>query len=107
MSDRGAPWDGEVAEVSSGWEFVGIVFDGDPILIEGASPWSAGWHRVGEDPVTVAHPSYPWQRHEMSVYKLAGSDPAVYFAAGEFSNTVWGFFSPTAAMRARLEKIDG
>lgn len=31
----------------------------------------------------------------MFTYEVAGSDPAIVFAAGEFSNGVWGFFVPT------------
>lgn len=100
------PWDGEVAELTTGWEFVGIVFDGDPIEIEGVSPWSAGWDRIGSGQVVVAHPAFPWQRHEMSVYRLERSQPPIYFAAGEFSNTVWGFFRPTAETRRRLAALD-
>jgi hypothetical protein len=50
----------------------------------------------GPRPVSasLSHPQYPAQRHVMSVYEVADSDPAVRFAAGEFSNGVWGFYVP-------------
>lgn len=52
--------------------------------------------------VVVAHPAHPAQQHSMSVYQLSGADPAVFFAAGELSNAVWGFYEPTEAMRRFL-----
>jgi hypothetical protein len=30
----------------------------------------------------------------MSIYEVTGSAPSIRFAAGEFSNGVWGFFVP-------------
>jgi hypothetical protein len=30
----------------------------------------------------------------MDTYEVAGSSPRIAFAAGEFSNGVWGFFVP-------------
>ena len=41
--------------------------------------------------VTMAHPQYPAQRHVMPVCEVAGSEPVVRFAAGEFSSGVWVF----------------
>jgi hypothetical protein len=80
--------------VDPDWELVSIGLEGDPVdLGGGASPWSHGWTATGRR-VAVAHPSYPWQRHDMAEYTLAGVEPVVRFAAGEFSNGVWGFFVP-------------
>ncbi|GHH77297.1 hypothetical protein GCM10017772_37920 [Promicromonospora soli] len=44
-------------------------------------------------------PTVPTQRHSMSVYKLSGVDSSAFFAAGEFSNAVWGFYEPTDSTR--------
>jgi len=44
--------------------------------------------------ITVAHPSYPAQRHTMFTYEAVAPSGTVAFAAGEFSNGVWGFFVP-------------
>lgn len=76
-----------------GWQLVRICFEGQKIDVAGANPWQVGWASTGER-ITVAHPQYPAQRHVTSVYEVAGSDPAVRFAAGEFSNGVWGFCVP-------------
>ena len=41
-----------------------------------------------------AHPQYPSRCYTMSIYEVTGSAPSIRFAAGEFSNGVWGFFVP-------------
>ena len=80
-------------DVDEGWRFVSIGFEGDPTDIGGVDPWKIEWLSRHEH-ITVAHPQYPDQRHPMNVYDLAGTDPPVRFAAGEFSNGVWGFYVP-------------
>lgn len=90
--------------LTSGWTFVAIVREGDPVDLAGVSPWSANWVPVAVGNVTVAHPSYPRQRHELSVYKLAATEPPVFFAAGEFSNGAWGFYLPTDLMHDFLAR---
>ena len=94
MSTRGP---NERDRVTPGWELLGIGLEDDAVdLGGGVSPWPWApdrWVGTGER-ITVAHPSYPRQRHWMDVYTLAGHDPQVVFAAGEFSNGVWGFFVP-------------
>lgn len=89
-------------EVSAGWQLRAIVVDGDPVVIAGVDVWQKRWEPVRVGSVVVAHPSYPAQRHSMSVYTLSEVDPAVFFAAGEFSNAVWGFYEPTETMRDLL-----
>lgn len=80
-------------DVDRGWQLVGICFEGQQIDVAGADPWQVEWAPTGER-IIVAHPQYSAQRHVMSVYEVAGSDPAARFAAGEFSNGVWGFYVP-------------
>ena len=86
----------EPLPVTPGWDFVSIGFENDPVDIGGGvNPWSRSgeWRSTGRE-ITVAHPSYPQQRHSMHVYVLSGHDLDVTFAAGEFSNGVWAFFIP-------------
>jgi len=52
------------------------------------------WHRLGDDSIIVSHPGYPDERHPMRVYELREGDRVVRFAAGEYSNGVWGFYVP-------------
>jgi len=84
-----------MSEITPGWKIVAIVAEGDRVLIQGQNPWGSNWLDTAEEPITVAHPSYPGQRHQMRVYDLDGSR-SVRFAAGEFSNSVWGFYVPAA-----------
>lgn len=82
-----------VDRVTPGWAFVHIGFEGDDVEIRGVNPWKAKWvPRLFQ--ITVAHPSYPAQRHTMWTYEIPGPDSIVVFAAGEFSNGVWGFYEP-------------
>lgn len=75
------------------WSFLHIGFEGDSVELDGVRLWDAEWGRtLGK--IVVAHPQYPDQRHTMSIYRVAVEDHAVDFAAGEFSNGVWGFFHP-------------
>lgn len=81
-----------VTEVTPGWRFVSIGFEGEVVNVDGANLWREEWRSLHER-ICVPHPSYPGERHTMFVYELAKS-PSVRFAAGEFSNGVWGFFVP-------------
>ena len=83
-----------IAEITPGWNHVSIGFEGDQVSLGGLNPWQHEWHSLGLPPIIVAHPSYPQQRHSMSVYELRVGQRSVKFAGGEFSNSVWGFYVP-------------
>lgn len=82
--------------ITPGWRVVAVVAEGGRVSIQGQSPWGRDWLKVPEKPITVSHPNYPSQRHQMVVYDL-DSDNSIRFAAGEFSNGVWGFYVPSAS----------
>lgn len=86
-------------QVSRGWEFRAVVVEGDPVAIAGIDVWQKRWEPVRVGSMVVAHPTNPAQRHSVSVYKFSDVDAAVFFAAGELSNGVWGFYEPTEKMR--------
>ena len=79
--------------VDEGWRFVSIGFEHQAVEVDGISLWDVTWNPTGRK-ITVAHPSYPSQRHHMPIYEAADTDSVITFAAGEFSNGVWGFFLP-------------
>jgi hypothetical protein len=90
---RDRPVDG-VTPVTPGWRFASIGFENDPTDVGGGiNPWLVTWLSLYRR-VVVAHPQYPHQRHDLETYQVAGTDPPVVFAAGEFSNGVWGFHVP-------------
>jgi hypothetical protein len=80
--------------VTPGWRLVHIGFEGDAVEIDGLNPWAAGAWGASLGRIVVAHPSYPAQRHDMDRYRAAGPAGSVEFAAGEFSNGVWGLYAP-------------
>jgi hypothetical protein len=80
--------------VDQGWRFVSIGFEGQPTDVAGVNPWEVKWTATGSR-ITVAHPQYPSQQHQMFIYEVTGSVPPIRFAAGEFSNGVWGFYVPS------------
>lgn len=84
--------DGRV-DLNVDWRLTWIGMEGQPVEVAGVNLWVADWESTGRR-VTVAHPQYPAQRHVMNVYEVRGSMPRVRFAAGEFSNGVWGIFVP-------------
>jgi hypothetical protein len=88
-----------MSEVTAGWKCVAIVTESEPFSLLGQNPWNANWLPAPEPLVTVAHPSHPAQRYQMQVYDLE-STRSIRFAAGEFSNGVWGFYVPAASPSA-------
>jgi hypothetical protein len=78
----------------AGWKLLHIGFEGDDVLIAGLNVWEHKWIDAGEGSITVPHPSYPSQSHRMYVYKLDTPSGQKRFAAGEFSNSVWGIYIP-------------
>ena len=78
--------------LTQGWRFVSIGFEGDEVLLDGLNPWQNEWYDLEEASIIVAHPSYPEQRHSMEISELRANGRTVKFAAGEFSNGVWGFY---------------
>jgi len=86
-----------VTPLTPGWRFVSIGLEGDSVDIGGGmNPWDAEWVSTYRR-IVVAHPQYPRERHTMFTYEVAGSDPPVVFAAGEYSNGVYGFYVPDDA----------
>ena len=84
--------------IDKGWRFVSISFEGQPTDVGGVNPWDVEWTPT-DGRITVAHPEYPAERHTMFTYEVTGSNPRIVFAAGEFSNGVWGFYVPVSSER--------
>jgi hypothetical protein len=89
-----------MSEVTPGWRHVHIGVENDDASISGVRFWKSRWRRL-PDAIVVAHPAYPQQRHTMFVYELDGPTGPLKFAAGEFSNGVWGFYVPESPVEAK------
>jgi len=75
------------------WRFFGrIVGDGEPIALRGLNPWRLDWVSLPEAALVVPHPTYPEQRHELSIFEISDGAATVKFAAGELSYGAWCFY---------------
>lgn len=74
------------------WHFYRSVIDGEEFRIDGLNIWDHEWKRSGEN-ISVKDPIYQ-QDHVMSVYEIHEGRKVIRFAAGEFSNLVWGIYLP-------------
>ena len=75
------------------WEFLGASPDGQSFLIGGLDVWKHSWLDTKEI-ACVKDPLYH-QEFTFPIYTMGGDDAAVTFAAGEFSNCMWGFYVRT------------
>jgi hypothetical protein len=85
-----------VEAITPGWRSVFIGLESTPVKIKGFELWKHEWEDLGET-IVVAHPSHPHERHTMFVYRVAADGKSLRFAAGEYSNGVWGFHEPVSA----------
>jgi hypothetical protein len=74
----------------SQWSFAGAVPDGEPFNIEGINVWQYPWEDTSER-VQVKDPHYH-QDFTFRIYRVAAPAGTISFAAGEFSNCIWGFY---------------
>lgn len=73
------------------WKFEGSCFDGEEFLIDDIDVWKLTWMRTGESKAMVVDPRYG-QSFAFPVYQISSMGVVFKFAAGEFSNGVWGFY---------------
>ncbi|MBE0543234.1 MAG: hypothetical protein IH623_17965 [Verrucomicrobia bacterium] len=76
--------------VDSEWEFAGAAPDGQTFEIGRLDVWKHEWNDTKER-ARVKDPRYH-QEFTFHVYVIIGADKTVAFAAGEFSNCMWGFY---------------
>lgn len=77
----------------SSWKHKHTVPDGTKFKIKGINVWDYEWSPTGER-IIVTDPLYN-QEHTMVVYEVKTKKKTIKFAAGEFSNCVWGFYTET------------
>jgi len=71
------------------WKFVKAGYDGNCILF-GVNIFDFEWSDTGKD-IEVLDPAYQ-QKHMATVYNVEIKGKTMAFAAGEFSNCVYGFY---------------
>ncbi len=73
------------------WTFLASGTELQPVRIDGVNVWDHEWHRTGRK-ADVADPRYG-QRFTFDVWSIPAGKKSVRFAAGEFSNGMWGFYT--------------
>jgi len=76
------------------WLFTGTCYASAPFKIAGANVWDFPWQRVEGLKAEVQDPLYS-QPFSFDVYEICTGARRIRFAAGEFSNCVWGFYVPS------------
>lgn len=75
---------------NTGWRYAGTSGEGGRFRVRRTNVWSREWRRNGTT-ATVSDPLYG-QMFEFDVYEIETPSGPAEFAAGEFSNGVWGFY---------------
>lgn len=92
------------------WRFAGSCADGEPFeIVPGLDVWSQPWRTLRRDPPAppsgkpftdmlrlnqtafVTDPKYGGVR-EFEIFEIDGPDGVIRFVAGEFSNSIFGFY---------------
>lgn len=71
-------------------QLIGHVSEGEPIIINNINPWEYSWHDTGQT-ITVRDPQHN-ENKVISIWKITIDGKDIQFAAGEFSNNIWGFY---------------
>ena len=98
-----------------GWRFAGSCADGQRFeIVPGLDVWGQSWRSLRRAPpappsgnaftdmmrhyetARVADPAHG-SEHEFQVYEIDGPEGPLRFAAGEFSNTIFGFYLPSGS----------
>ena len=86
-----ALWSGEGG--GAVWKFVGVNTDEREFLINGLNVYKFDWEPVADEAAEVRDPLWS-QRFTLQVWTVTDGERTVKFAAGEFSNGVFGFYVP-------------
>lgn len=67
------------------------VADREHFEIDGLNVWDYEWVRIPGVTAKINDPHYG-QPYEFEAYEIRSGSKVVQFAAGEFSNCIWGFY---------------
>lgn len=79
-----------MTDTNQKWEHIKTLTDGEAFILNGYNIWEVEWSDTGER-IQIKDPQYG-QAFTFAVYKITNGDTTVTFAAGEFSNCVWGIY---------------
>ena len=90
VAELGSLGHSRTMSTTSDWEFFGATPDGQSFQIGGLDVWKHEWRDTSER-AYVKDPHYQ-QDFTFHVYEIGSPGAVVTFAAGEFSNCMWGFY---------------
>lgn len=76
--------------MNTDWNYVATIFDGEKFEIQGLNIWDFEWKSTDEK-INIKDPLYG-QNYSFDIYKIQTIANEIVFAAGEFSNNVWGIY---------------
>ncbi len=72
------------------WKYKATVFEGEKFEIQGLNIWDFEWIYTNKN-TNVKDPSYG-ESYSFDIYKIQNDNIEIVFAAGEFSNNVYGIY---------------
>ena len=76
--------------MASNWKHLKTVIDSDPFELEGLNIWEHEWKSTGKS-INIRDPLYS-QDYTFNVFEISDGTKVIRFAAGEYSNCVWGIY---------------
>jgi hypothetical protein len=73
------------------WRYVGRCVEGQQFLIDGVDVSDRKWRSTSEPDIEVEDPLCH-QPYNFNIWEVESDGRLVRFAAGEFSNCIWGFY---------------
>jgi len=72
------------------WQHIKTITDGEYFELNGLNIWDCEWTNTKET-IQIKDPIYA-QAYTFAVYEITNGHASATFAAGEFSNCVWGIY---------------
>ncbi len=76
--------------MNENWTHLKTIADGDPFEINGLNIWDFKWQDTRQS-IKIKDPNYG-QDYVFGIYEITNDKKTIRFAAGEFSNCVWGIY---------------
>lgn len=74
------------------WQFAGSSKEGEAFAIKGVDVWGQGWQVSAGEEAHIKDPVYG-RSYIFRVFSIEDRNEKIEFAAGEFSNGLWGFYT--------------
>jgi len=78
-------------QMNTEWKHIVTIAVEVPFKIKGLNIWDFTWRDTGQK-IKVVDPLYG-QNYTFTIWEINKNDKTVTFAAGEFSNCIWGFYN--------------